>query len=766
MLRRSPLRENSQRAPSPISPHPNSTLENSIPLSGQSGGIPSNTPPSTLAPGKPENDDVEKQLSGTDQAPPVESEVGPTNPQLSPLQSSQDAARQGKGLSATPDHLKNTLSNLDQYPDFWNVYNKEADREDIELIDGFGADLDTLLIFAGLFSAINTAFIIESYKDLKQDQSELTNNLLRNMMRTMHQSSFTEADLLLDYDGPPTRAIVVNLFFFASLCCSLFTAFGAVIGKQWLKHYGRESHLRSPSARGLDRQKKYMGLAKWRFQAVVETFPTLLQFSLFFFFIGLIDFMWPLNIAVGILIILFSIATLFFYVVTLGIGILYPNCPYQTRLTEVLRERLISKKPSLLPDNMDILRARCVDWLQQHTTLSETIGIISQAITLLTDEAKRVIHLDRGGAMLAYFLRSSVYNDRVHLGISAEGLRSSLGTLKDVISQWNKDTDIVHSGDTGNASFLEALSRELWNLLLEPGTMDEMASFNALAILEKLGVIKEGYSPAIRAGYLVESLAKPLSRQDQLPRLALLHDALLSGNSPISPDVTKSHILEVLTTTMWGEDKEPDLDQRRVALRLFWFLWDIDRFCSQPKDFNFARYLSLWRSSNVQPLALTSVGPRCLNHLYLHTVLRLLLHDQEKWAKELHEHGHLAHIEAISRDESLLSYPKLLCWMTLILFAYIAGRNDDPNAPPSQCYSQPWVNKVTQQLRNIRISLVRFLISELKPNQIELINQSLSGYIQTAHQYKRIPDNEFAEVYQLTKNVTDMTDSIIREFQS
>ncbi|KAG8921649.1 hypothetical protein FRC02_012444 [Tulasnella sp. 418] len=297
--------------------------------------------------------------------------------------------------------------------------------------------------------------------------------------------------------------------------------------------------------------------------------------------------------------------------------------------------------------------------------------------------------------------------------------------------------------------------------------MDEMASFNALAILEKLGVIKEGYSPAIRAGYLVELLAKPLSRQDQLPRLALLHDALLSGNSPISPDVTKSHMLEVLTTTMWGEDKEPDLDQRRVALRLFWFLWDIDRFCSQPKDFNFARYLSLWRSSNVQPLALTLVGPRCLNHLYLHTVLRLLLHDQEKWAKELHEHGHLTHIEAISRDESLLSYPKLLCWMTLILFAYIAGRNfDDPNAPPSQYYSQPWVNKVTQQLRNIRISLVRFLISELKPNQIELINQSLSGYIQTAHQYKRIPDNEFAEVYQLTKNVTDMTDSIIREFQS
>ncbi|KAG8949066.1 hypothetical protein FRC03_000458 [Tulasnella sp. 419] len=564
--------------PSPISRHPNLIAETSPPISGQAG--PSNRHPSNSSqstprgPGKIPDDDAEKRLSGLDQVLPVYSDISPTHPQMRPW-SPQGSQNQGNDLPAGPDHLKNAPSNLDQYADFWNVYNKEADREDNELIKSFAGDLDTLLIFAGLFSATNTAFIVESYKELKQDPSELTNNLLRNMMRTMHQpSSFTETDLLLDYAGPPSRAIVVNLFFFASLCCSLFTALGAVIGKQWLNHYGRESQLRSPSARGIERQRKYMGLAKWKFQAVVETLPTLLQFSLFFFFIGLIDFMWPLNIAVGILILLLSVVTLLFYVVTLSIGIRYPNSPFQTRLTNVLRERFIPGSPTLVAHEnrkLDALRAQCVDWLQQRTTFSETIGIISRAITLLTDDAKEAISLDHAGAMLAYLLRSSVSNGRVYLGISADGLQSSLVPLRDVISQWEKDSDIVHMEDIGNSHFLQTLNRELWDLLLKPWMMDVIETSTTLDILEKIGPVNLGYPGDPRATYLIESLRKPLNRQDQLVRLALLPDTLWPHSmgwlfDGVGTYITNLHMRDVLAMTMWGMDGRPDLDHRRVVL--------------------------------------------------------------------------------------------------------------------------------------------------------------------------------------------------------
>ncbi|KAG8921932.1 hypothetical protein FRC02_012266 [Tulasnella sp. 418] len=757
--RTSSSRPASLDAESPTGPHQNSSSVTSTPVDRQPG--PSNVhPPSTSqsipkSTGKPKNDDEEKQLSGADQ--PVEGEGDPSQKPPRLPQGDQKATG-GNDPSAPPDPDKTGPSSLDQYADFWGVYNKEADKEDNELIKSFAGDLDTLLIFAGLFSATNTAFIVESYKDLKQDPSELTNNLLRNMMRTIHQSSFTEADLLLDYGGPPTRAIVVNLFFFASLCCSLFTAFGAVIGKQWLNHYGRESQLRSPSAKGIERQRKHMGLEKWKFQAVVETLPTLLQFSLFFFFIGLIDFMWPLNIAVGILILLLSVLTLLFYVVTLSIGILYPNSPFQTRLTNVLREHLISKKRARVEDQNnkpDILRARCVDWLKQRTTFSETMWIVYQAFTRLTDDAKKTINLDRVGAILAHILRSSFSNGRVYIGISAEELQSSLIALKDVISRWNRYNDIVHIEDAGNTYFSEALNTKLYNLLLNTGTMDEIEASTALTILCKLGPRSWGGSRDSRARYLIESLGKPLTRQGQLVRLALFTEALWPDGEAwilILPDayVTNIHMREVLSTTMWGVDGKPDLDDRRVALRLSWFCKDTDGMYPQIQDLDFGRYLSLWLKSDVQPDRLIP-SERVRGWWYLWTVIRLLMHDQERWAKELDEHGHLTQIEAITLHDVVI-VPQLLAFTML---AYVAGRNDDPNAPPSQYYSQARVDRVVQQLREIDFRIIRSIVTNIQPNHVDSINQSLSGYIQTAYQYKRITDDEFDTASQGAKNLID-----------
>ncbi|KAG8941529.1 hypothetical protein FRC03_004364, partial [Tulasnella sp. 419] len=636
--------------------------------------------------------------------------------------------------------------------------------------------------------------------------------------------------------------------------------------------------------------------------AVVETLPTLLHFALFFFFIGLIEFMWPLNILVGTLILLLSVLTLLFYVVTLLIGILYPNSPFQTRLTNVLRKRFAPKKAApngSLDTTMDVLRGQCVDWLQQRTTFSETIGIISRAITLLTQDAKKAINLDRAGAMLAYVLRSSFSNGRVYLGISAEGLQSSLVALKDVISRWSRDNDIVHIEDIRNASFLQVLSRELWNLLLKTGTMDEIETSTTLGILEKLGPVNWEDSRDSRATYLIESLGKPLSYQDQLIRLDLLRHVLMSngahsagamlsyilrssfpndrvfigisaevlqtslivfkdvifqwdkGNDivhmgdtsnvsflqvldrglwdlliksstmdeiassaalvilenlgPINLEysrqsratflieslgkrltpqgqlaglalltdalwsdgqdwlyggvdayVTNIHMREVLSTTMWGVDGKPDLDDQRVVLRLSWFLDDTDGMHPQIPGRDFDRYLSLWLKSDVQPNPSVPLKPVFRGMWYLRTLIRLLLHDQERWAKQLDEHGHLTHIEVKQPDGSILSNAQFLAF---IMLAYVAGRNDDPNAPPSQYYSQARVDRVVQQLRDAELLWVGLSAINLQPKHVDCINQSLSGYIQTAHQYKRIPDNQSDE---LSLRVKDVMDCIAR----
>ncbi|KAG8909774.1 hypothetical protein FRC02_007587 [Tulasnella sp. 418] len=281
--------------------------------------------------------------------------------------------------------------------------------------------------------------------------------------------------------------------------------------------------------------------------------------------------------------------------------------------------------------------------------------------------------------------------------------------------------------------------------------MDEVKSSAALAILEKLGPCGQRDSLNSRAKYLIQSLGKQLTRQDQLVRLGLLHDVLWSESllrSVVTTCKTKKHISEVLATTMWGLDGKPDLDHRRVELRLSWFLADPSGMYSHIQDRDFGRYLSLWCEVVNQLHPPTSFK---FDFVYPVTVIRLLVQDQEKWAKELDKHGHLKHIEAIMPDDLTGSDPQLLAF---ILIAHIAGTDGDPNAPASY-YSQARVDRVVQQLRAIHPHGTRFDFGSLQPHHADSINQSLQGYIQTAYQYQRIQDNVLNEVSQLAKTLMD-----------
>ncbi|KAG8956462.1 hypothetical protein FRC03_010827 [Tulasnella sp. 419] len=652
-------------------------------------------------------------------------------------------------------------STLDKYPEFWNSYNIEADREDREMMKSYAGDLDTLLIFAGLFSATNTAFIMESYKDLKQDPSELTNNLLRNLMRTIHQSAIEEADLLLDAPSLSPRAVRVNSFFFTSLSCSLFAAFGAVIGKQWLNHYEREGEVRDPYRRGIERHRKYVGLTQWRFQAVVEILPTLLQLSLFFFFIGLVDFLWPLNGSVASLVTALAVLTALFFIVTLLIGIFYPNSPFQTRLISLVRD-IVPK--SLTPESEDqtkqlndVMMARCVDWLKQRTTVSSTIGVVARAIVLLTEEARRKINLGSGGDMLAYLLRSSVYHGRVYLAIPSEGLQSSLLVLRDLIKSWKREEEIVHPGDINNKSFLDALSRELWNLVLKSTTMDEMSTTTALDVIDQLGRLQQVDSRHTQ--YLLDSLGvKTSDRFAQLIRLNLLHDAVWAEDHlAVRSHLSVGHMPEVLATTMWSlENKEPDVDHRRTALRLSWLIEDMEHVYPQVENWGFSNYLLRWRNAPVPVDSSTSIGPIELTKLYLRTLICLLTRDEEKWSKELHRDNHLSHLKAISTDEGN-AYTKevhLYCWISFILLSNLAGRSEAEGAPLSEYYSQDWVDIVVRRMRSSGLSWVMVPRSILKkPEDLTHMMKSVYTYLTTAEKHGMIASKNLNVAFDAFRNL-------------
>ncbi|KAJ7616142.1 hypothetical protein DFH06DRAFT_948232, partial [Mycena polygramma] len=67
----------------------------------------------------------------------------------------------------------------------WAVYVSEAENYDKGLVESWKSDMQGMLIFAGLFSASLTAFLVESYKTLTPDSGGETVRLLAQISQQL-----------------------------------------------------------------------------------------------------------------------------------------------------------------------------------------------------------------------------------------------------------------------------------------------------------------------------------------------------------------------------------------------------------------------------------------------------------------------------------------------------------------------------------------------------------------------------------------------------
>ncbi|KAG8908046.1 hypothetical protein FRB99_000864 [Tulasnella sp. 403] len=240
---------------------------------------------------------------------------------------------------------------------FWMTYNKEADAFDGERLDAWNKSLDVLLIFAGLFSAINTAFILEAYKGLKTDQAELTNKLLTLQLIHRNDGTIFTQDSLSNLVNTEPLATPVNCIYFSSLFCSVTAAFGAVTAKQWLKEYASIGSIMTQADLGRRRQRRYDGMNKWGFSSVMALLPILLQISLILFLVGTVMFLWKVNFPVT-----FTFLCLFIFIVLVAltfmiIGAVHPWSPFQS-LTANASRRLFYKPANIIKSGIQSLAKR------------------------------------------------------------------------------------------------------------------------------------------------------------------------------------------------------------------------------------------------------------------------------------------------------------------------------------------------------------------------------------------------------------------------
>ncbi|KAJ7163124.1 hypothetical protein C8R46DRAFT_1281506, partial [Mycena filopes] len=114
----------------------------------------------------------------------------------------------------------------------WGVYVVEAEKYDEGLVDSWKKDMEGLLIFAALFSAILTAFIIESYKSLNPDRT------VQVLSQISQQLAAAAGGKPFDISPPPpfvpsVSSVLCNALWFISLGLSLACALIATLVQQW-----------------------------------------------------------------------------------------------------------------------------------------------------------------------------------------------------------------------------------------------------------------------------------------------------------------------------------------------------------------------------------------------------------------------------------------------------------------------------------------------------------------------------------------------------
>ncbi|KIM35358.1 hypothetical protein M413DRAFT_56484, partial [Hebeloma cylindrosporum] len=98
-------------------------------------------------------------------------------------------------------------------------------------------EVQNLLIFAGLFSAVITSFVVESSKDLQPDP----NTLLLSQIVTLigNNTNGTPGIPPQIQLSPSPSSYRINALWFASLVLSLTTVLVGIISLQWLREHQR-----------------------------------------------------------------------------------------------------------------------------------------------------------------------------------------------------------------------------------------------------------------------------------------------------------------------------------------------------------------------------------------------------------------------------------------------------------------------------------------------------------------------------------------------
>ncbi|KIP08368.1 hypothetical protein PHLGIDRAFT_117348 [Phlebiopsis gigantea 11061_1 CR5-6] len=227
-------------------------------------------------------------------------------------------------------------------PEAWSTMLKSTQEFEKEKVDAWKDEMGNLLVFAGLLSAVVTAFVIDSYKTLQEDQTKRSADLLQQISsqllsfnvspNLMNSTTATSAlQTVAASSSPRTIDVRINSLWFISLSFSLSSSFLAIAVQQWLRALPQPQNLPTPQIVIL-RQAHWASLIYWQVPNIINFLPVLLQAALVLFLVGLVLFLHGLNHPVATA---FSVATgipIFAYAILIVLPLIWHRCPFRSPL--------------------------------------------------------------------------------------------------------------------------------------------------------------------------------------------------------------------------------------------------------------------------------------------------------------------------------------------------------------------------------------------------------------------------------------------------
>ncbi|KAL1937849.1 hypothetical protein VTO73DRAFT_12742 [Trametes versicolor] len=215
------------------------------------------------------------------------------------------------------------------------------------MVERWNKEIDTYLVFAGLFSAVLTAFNVQSYILLQPAAPDPSLAVLQQMSAQLTSFSINPPSINSTQrstsDGPSTNtpppvprwAVWLNALWFSSLILSLSSASIGILVKQWLSENTSDSF---GTSRDITRRRKYRldNLVLWRVEDIIDIIPVLLQSAVALFLAGLLVLLWNIHHGVAAVSAILIALLAIFTICTTVLPLYDPRCAYVSPPTRYL----------------------------------------------------------------------------------------------------------------------------------------------------------------------------------------------------------------------------------------------------------------------------------------------------------------------------------------------------------------------------------------------------------------------------------------------